>query len=128
MAKILVIDDEEAVRNILGRLLERAGHEVLYADDGAAGMTLLAEQGAHVVITDIFMPGQDGLVTLRRLRKEFPQVKVITISGGDLAGWLDLHKGAELLGAARSLEKPVRAAELVQAVQEVLDAGSSGTP
>jgi two-component system, chemotaxis family, chemotaxis protein CheY len=120
MARIIVIDDNDAVRLTMRRTLERAGHEVLEASDGEAGLKLLAETGAPLVITDIFMPGQDGIVTVRRIRKEFPGVRVIAVSGGDATGRMDLRKDAELLGAERTLRKPFAPAELVRAVQETL--------
>ncbi len=120
MARIILIDDEEAVRGTTRRALERAGHQVFEASDGEAGLQLLAQSGADLVITDIFMPGQDGIVTVRRIRKEFPRVKVIAISGGDSTGRLDLRTDAELLGAATSLRKPFEAADLLRAVREVL--------
>ena len=82
MAKIIVIDDNDAARSTMRRVLERVGHEVLEASDGDAGLKLLAETGVTLVITDIFMPGQDGIVTLRRIKKEFPGVRVIAVSGG----------------------------------------------
>src|SRR4029077_5015190 len=81
------------------RMVEGAGHEVLEASDGEAGMRLLAEHRPDLVITDLFMPGQDGIVTVRRIRREFPDVKVIVVSGGDSTGRLDLRRDAELLGA-----------------------------
>jgi len=120
MARILVIDDNAMVRGTVRRVLEGLGHEVLEADDGAAGLTLLAEKGADLVITDIFMPGQDGIVTVGRIRKEFPKVKMIAMSGGDSTGRMDLRHDAELMGAAASLAKPFTPADLVQAVQRVL--------
>src|SRR5437899_12139333 len=75
MARIIVIDDNDAARSTMRRVLEKAGHQVLEASDGNAGLKLLAETGTALVITDIFMPGQDGIVTLRRIRKEFPGVR-----------------------------------------------------
>src|SRR6059036_4081190 len=102
------------------RVLEKGGHQVLEASDGEAGLKLLAETGVTLVITDIFMPGQDGIVTLRRIKKEFPGVRVIAVSGGDATGRIDLRKDAELLGAARSLRKPFSPADLVRAVRETL--------
>src|SRR2546422_7952751 len=95
MARIILIDDEDAVRRTVRLALERAGHQVLEASDGEAGLKLLAQSGADLVITDIFMPGQDGIVTVRRIRKESPGVKVIAISGGDSTGRLDLRKRSE---------------------------------
>src|SRR2546429_5566105 len=77
MARIIVIDDNDAARVTMRRVLEKAGHQVLEASDGDAGLKLLAEIGVTLVITDIFMPGQDGIVTLRRIKKEFPGVRVI---------------------------------------------------
>ena len=120
MARIIVIDDQEPIRRIVRRALEQEGHEVLDASEGEMGMRLLEQHAADVVITDIFMPGQDGILTLRQIRKQFPAVKVIVISGGDSSGLLDLRHDAELLGAVKSLQKPFTAAELVQTVREVL--------
>jgi len=83
-------------------------------------MKLLAETRVTLVITDIFMPGQDGIVTLRRIKKEFPGVRVIAVSGGDATGRIDLRKDAELLGAARTLRKTVFAGGARRAVEETL--------
>lgn len=124
MARIILIDDDDNVRQVARRLLERAGHEVREASDGEAGLDLLAQAGADLVITDIFMPGQDGIVTVRRLRQEFPDVKVIVLSGGDSSGKMNLRRDAELLGAAASLGKPFEAADLLRSVREVLGLGT----
>ena len=120
MARIIVIDDQEPIRRIVRRALEQEGHEVLDASEGEMGMQLLERHTAAVVITDIFMPGQDGILTLRQIRKQFPAVKVIVISGGDSTGLLDLRHDAELLGAVKSLQKPFTSAELVETVRDVL--------
>ncbi len=80
------------------------------------------------MITDIFMPGQDGIVTVRRIRKESPGVKVIAVSGGDSTGRLNLRKDAELLGAATSLSKPFSSVDLLRAVRDVLGLGSEPPP
>src|SRR2546422_2548649 len=120
MARIIVIDDNDAARSTMCRVMEKVGHQVLEASEGDAGLKLLAEPGARLVITDIFMPGQDGIVTLRRIRKEFPGVRVIAVSGGDATGRIDLRKDAELLGAARTLRKPFSPGELRRAVEETL--------
>src|SRR5437667_1731195 len=128
MARIIVIDDNDAVRSTMRRALEPTGHQVLEASDGEAGMKLLAETGADLVITDIFMPRQDGIVTLRRIKKEFPGVRVIAVSGGDSTGRIDLRKDAELLGAARTLRKPFSPAELRRAVEYTLPLDSKTPP
>jgi len=128
MARIIVIDDNDAVRSTMRRALEPTGHQVFEASDGEAGMKLLAETGADLVITNIFMPGQDGIVTLRRIRKEFTGVRVIAVSGGDATGRIDLRRDAELLGAARTLRKPFAPADLRRAVQETLALDSEPPP
>lgn len=121
MARILVIDDQEAIRRIVRRALENEGHQVLDASDGEMGMAILARHSADVVITDIFMPGQDGILTLRQIRKQYPDVKVIVMSGGDSTGTLDLRRDAELLGAVKSLQKPFTGREIVELVKSVLE-------
>src|SRR5204862_6116552 len=94
MARIIVIDDNDAARGTMRRVLEKAGHEVLEASDGDAGLKLLAETGVTLVITDIFMPGQDGTVPIRRIKKECPGVRVIAVSGGDATGRLGRRERA----------------------------------
>src|SRR6267143_5004998 len=120
MARILVIDDQEPIRRVVRRALEQDGHEVFDASDGELGMEILESQSFEVVVTDIFMPGQDGIVTLRQIRKRFPAVKVIVISGGDSTGILDMRQDAELLGAISSLQKPFNAGEIMDLVRGVL--------
>ena len=126
MARILVIDDQEPIRRVVRRALEQDGHEVFDASDGEIGMEILESQSFGIVITDIFMPGQDGIVTLRLIRKRFPAVKVIVISGGDSSGMLDLRQDAELLGAIKSLQKPFNAGEIIDVVRDVLKRKESG--
>ncbi len=122
MARVLVIDDQEPIRRIVRRALEHDGHEVFDASDGEMGMQMLARHSADVVISDIFMPGQDGILTLRQIREQYPAVKVIVISGGDSTGLLDLRRDAELLGAVQTLPKPFTAREIADAVKSVLEA------
>ena len=93
---------------------------MLEASDGEAGLKLLDTDAADAVISDIFMPGMDGIQTLRQIRKQFPRLKVIVISGGDSSGMLDLRRDAELLGAVRSLPKPFTTHEIVAVVNSVL--------
>lgn len=126
MARVLVIDDQEPIRRIVRRALEQAGHEVFDASEGEMGMQMLGRHTVDVVVSDIFMPGQDGILTLRQIRKQYPAVKVIVISGGDSTGMLDLRRDAELLGAVKSLQKPFTAREIVDLVKSVLEATAPG--
>ena len=120
MARILVIDDESALRSVLGAALLDAGHTVALAADGRAGLHLICTEPVDLVITDLVMPDQDGIETIIALRHENPALPVIAISG-------DLHHAAlyleiaRHLGVRRTLEKPFTAAALLEAVDEILE-------
>jgi two-component system chemotaxis response regulator CheY len=117
--RIVLIEDEDAIRGALRRYLEREGYEVADAPEGGAGLVLLREKPAALVITDIFMEGREGLETIREIRREFPETRIIAMSGGSDA--LDPLAFAEALGASRVLAKPFDLAELGKAVAEVLN-------
>jgi DNA-binding response OmpR family regulator len=123
MPRILIIDDEAALRDVLARLLEREGHEVFTAGDGVDGLRLWREHGAAAVILDIHMPRSDGIETLVQLRAVAPELPVIVISGGDQTRALGLLSDARLLGATRTLAKPFSLSELTAAVNGVLGVG-----
>lgn len=120
MALILVIDDDKAVRRLLREMLELDGHTVTDAPDGAKGLKALEKAPCDLVITDIFMPERDGLATLMELRQHHPGLKAIAISGGSPRVPLDMLHAAQRLGAAKTLAKPIRCADLLAAVTEVL--------
>ena len=117
MARILVIDDEYTVRGVLRRLLERAGHEVAEASDGNEGIDLCRQAPPSLVITDIIMPGKEGIETIRELHRDFPQIKIIAISG---SGYRYLGC-AEEFGALRTFSKPLDGEKLQKAVKELLE-------
>src|SRR6266704_3580210 len=112
MARILVIDDDPDIRDTVRRILDSRGHSVETASDGAAAIGPIAQRAPDLVITDIFMPGQDGIETLVELRKAFPTLKVIAMSGGAGGGLINLLHDAELLGADRTIPKPFTPREL----------------
>ena len=89
MARILIIDDDEQVRRYLRKILEAQGHEVVAASDGKLGIELCREEPTDLIITDIFMPEKEGLETIGELRRDYPDVKIIAISGGGRTGNLD---------------------------------------
>ncbi len=121
MARILVIDDEKQVRGMLRQVLERAGYEVIEACDGEEGIKLFRKQGADLVITDIIMPEKEGVETIIELKRDFPDVKVIAISGGSRG--LDKYnciEYTEMIGVAYSFAKPFDNKELLEAVAELV--------
>ncbi len=120
MARILVIDDDPTVRSILGRMLRRAGYETLSAADGLTGRQLLQAHGADVAIVDVFMPGHGGLSTITALRRDWPELKIISISGADRAGPLHMAARATALGADDFLKKPFEARELLSVIEILL--------
>ena len=122
MPRILVIDDDPDVRASLTKILTRAGYDVVEAADGAAGMELQRREPSDLIITDIFMPGVDGLQTIRQLKKEGSGVRIIAVSGGDRTGTVDLKEHARLMGAFKVLAKPFEMDDVLAAVKEALGA------
>jgi CheY-like chemotaxis protein len=121
MARILVIDDDRALCGLLRAVLHEAGHEVEAASDGAAGLRLLRDRPEFdLVLCDLFMAGTDGLQTIRALRRGFPGLPVVAISGGGFGGTVDMLPVARLLGAARCLHKPFSLQALVATVDDIL--------
>ena len=121
MVRVLVIDDNQDVRDLIQFILEGAGYSVELAADGEAGLRSHRARPADVVITDIFMPNQDGLETIARLREEYPRVRVVAMSGGGGSG----VKGGCYLSTAREigahvlLPKPFDLDQLLRAVGDV---------
>ena len=120
MARILIIDDEDQPRRMLQQVLIRAGYEVIEARDGNQGLQLFRASPTDLIITDILMPEKEGLETIIDLRREFPAVKIIAISGGGRTGNLNFLEVAKRLGAQRTLQKPFELQEMIAAVRELL--------
>ncbi|CAN5621439.1 response regulator [soil metagenome] len=119
MACILVIDDDVAVRRMIRTVLERGGHTVVEAGDGAEGMKLYHAHDVDVVITDLYMPGQDGIETIQLLREEAPDCRILAISGGASVGSEGPLRDARMLGANDVLAKPFDRAQLLDAVKRL---------
>ena len=120
MARILIIEDDQAVRDLLTHALERENHQVVVASDGEIGITLYRATPCDLVITDIYMPKKEGLETITELRREFPGVKIIAISGDPAEGFDPLSL-ARKLGALRTFVKPFVLNEFLIAVKEILE-------
>ena len=120
MACILLIDDDEAVRDVTAEILRQAGHTVDTAPDGNAGLTLHRAEQHDLIITDMMMPDMDGLELIMALRHTEPRPRIIAISGGSQFSEALLLPMAQRLGVQRTLTKPIQADALLQAVAEVL--------
>ena len=116
MAKILIIEDELQIRIILEKILKLAGHEVILASNGAEGVSRFRAAPTDLVLTDIFMPDQEGVETISQLRREFPDIKIIAMSGHDGP----MLAVAKHLGVSAILQKPFSSEELLKAVSRSL--------
>jgi DNA-binding NtrC family response regulator len=124
MHRVLVIDDDRSVGTAIKTMLERDGYSVLLAQDGRNGIAAIGPGRFDVVIVDIFMPGMDGLETIRHIQYHAPLVPIIAISGflfrGPSESTPDFLSMATKLGAAHSLQKPFRPRDLLDAVEKCL--------
>ena len=120
MAKILVIDDEPSILLMIKKMLEKAGHEVEMALNGKEGMQIFENNKADLLITDIIMPEKEGLETIVEMRKKYPDLKIIAISGGGRISADGYLPGAKLLGANMVSQKPLIQKEFLEAVSFLL--------
>jgi len=121
MKQILIIDDEPQIRSLLKIMLEREGFDIIVASDGKEGMELFEKNPVDLVITDLIMPEKEGIEIIRALKKGYPDVPIIAMSGGGRNspdGYLHM---AKLLGAQATFEKPIKKEELLIAVKEALE-------
>lgn len=121
MASILVIDDDEFVRSLVTRALAQADHRVEVASDGATGLDLYRSGDFDLVVTDILMPGKEGIEFILELREEDAAIPVLAISGGGVAGVTSTLRDARMLGADATLPKPFDVEALQRAVRELLE-------
>ncbi len=121
MARILIIEDDNEVREYLESVLSRAGYQVISAGNGKEGVALFRKDPADLVITDIIMPEKDGIETIMDLRRANSNLKVIAISGGGRAEPENYLHSARLLGANRTMKKPFTNQEMIDAIRELLD-------
>jgi CheY-like chemotaxis protein len=127
MASILVADDNEAIRTLLGQMFRADGHTIQAAADGLQALKACRNQQFDVVFCDLFMPGMEGLETIRALRKEFPQLRVVAMSGGASNYGGDLLQVARLMGAAAILEKPFKWEQVKRVLEKALQPTESDT-
>jgi two-component system, response regulator, stage 0 sporulation protein F len=120
MAQILLIDDMKGVRRTLSAVLKRAGHTIVEADDGGAGLELLKSQRFDLVITDMLMPQHDGMEVLLYLEQQPNRAKVLAISGGGSQVSADEAFMLARSKADETLAKPFDNADLLAAVDKLL--------
>jgi CheY-like chemotaxis protein len=116
MARILIVDDDQRLREATRAMLEEEGHEIIEAADGIEAQRLHLVEQVEVIVCDMFMPRQDGIETIRALRRDFPELKIVAVSGGGYSGAIDVLRMARLMGATEVLSKPYSRAALVGAI------------
>ena len=120
LKRILVIDDDDLVRDTLARILVRGGYEAVSAKSGREGIARFRENPPDLIVTDVIMPDQDGIETIVELRQMDPAPPIIAISGGGRAKAMQFLDAAEKLGANKVLSKPVKQADLLAVIAELL--------
>jgi len=121
MKRILVIDDDSQMRDMLRKVLERAGYDVVDAADGKIGTKIHRQEPVDLVVTDLIMPEKEGIETIREFRRDFPQLKIIAISGGGRIGAHGYLGVAKPMGAHRIFSKPFDLTKFAETVKELLD-------
>ncbi len=119
MASVLVIDDDQTTRALIGIALEELGHQASYAHDGEEGVTMIRTQPYDVVFMDLSMPAKNGLVAIQEIMAEFPSTKIIAITGVEAA----MLARAMDYGAAMTLQKPLEPKQVQDAVENLLEGG-----
>lgn len=117
--RVLVVDDDADMRLTLKLALELAGYDVDEAANGREALEKQRNRPADVVITDIFMPDSDGFEAIDGLRHQFPQTKVVVISGGAQLTKRDYLPDAELMGADATLQKPFEIDALLRTLESL---------
>jgi|HubBroStandDraft_6_1064221.scaffolds.fasta_scaffold514605_1 CheY-like chemotaxis protein len=120
LATVLLVDDDPALLEMLGRTLERAGFTVITAVHGADALAQMGQLAADIVVTDIMMPEMDGFELIRKLHAKWPHLPIVAMSGiDDTPNFRNL---ALKFGAKAALSKPVNRAHLVEVMQEIMRA------
>ena len=133
MSRILVIEDEAAYRMLIKMWLERAGHQVEVAHNGRVGERMLRDGGFDLAITDIVMPDQEGIETIRGLRRDGVTIPILAMSGGGALDNMFYLRTAAALGADDTIAKPFTASTLLARVDRLVfgkqqpQAGEAGT-
>ena len=120
MSAILIVDDDKSLRDLLSSVLRERGHDVATAGEGNEALELMAQRCFEMVISDIIMPGKEGIETIREIRGLYPDVQVIAMSAGGSVGNAQILEYARMIGAHDSIRKPVELPALITKVEQML--------
>lgn len=120
MSAILVVDDDKSIRDLLSGVLRKRGYEVETAEEGNAALDQIANGRFDLVISDIIMPGKEGIETIREIRDSHPEIHVIAMSTGGSLGNSQILEYARMIGAHEAIRKPIELPELISTVERLL--------
>lgn len=123
MPRILIIDDDDGLRRMLVLMLERCGYAVVDANNGRDGLSKLRTEQFDLVVTDLIMPEQEGLETIMAIRQQYPEMKVVAMSGGSRMSGFDFLPAAMGFGAVAALKKPFARDEFLEVVARFVGPG-----
>lgn len=115
--RVLLIDDDDLFREVTRLMIESGGHEVVEAEDGRDGLALFQKQAFDAVVTDLIMPQDEGIGTIRNIRALSKKVRIVAMSGNARMPGVDFLKMAARLGAAHTLSKPFEKEELLACIE-----------
>jgi len=121
---VLIIEDDISLRNALREIFEDMNYEVYAASNDNEALAPYSRTAADIVVTDTYMPGKDELETIREIKKEFPEAKIIVMSGIYKGEW-DFFQVARYLGAIACLGKPFESDDIISIVDFPLDGNES---
>jgi CheY-like chemotaxis protein len=121
---ILVIEDHDPMAKTIMAILQADGHTVVRAENGRYGMARFEAEAFDLIITDILMPDQEGIETIRAMVKRKPDVRIIAVSGSGQDGGFDYLNMARAFGAMATLQKPFQPADLLQLVHNAKSMGT----
>ncbi len=122
MATVLVIDDDQTTRAIIGTAVEEIGHQAAYAPDGEKGVQMVRSHEYDVVFMDLAMPNKNGLIAIQEIMEEFPGTKIVAVSGKDT----EMLERAQEYGAVKALTKPITPKQVQDTVEELLHGRLTG--
>ncbi len=122
MASILIIDDDETTRALIGVAVQELGHDPTYAHDGEEGVDMVKAESYDVVFMDLAMPRKNGLVAIQEIMAEYPATKIVAFTGVDP----DMLERALEYGAVKALAKPLTPTEIQDIVEELLKGRPTG--
>jgi CheY-like chemotaxis protein len=125
---VLVVDDDPALLDSLKLLLEVDGFAVTTAENGVRGLQAFRNRGPDIVLIDVMMPKLDGIESVRQMRRERPDAKIVVMSGEARLGQPDLQRTAQELGAVAVLRKPFDPDVLAALLRDVLGQASPAGP